>query len=51
MAQRVPGRVPDFMTTSQDDGKIVSLMHRPPLPPGNSKGLRMEYAQSNTTIF
>ena len=26
-------RFPDFMTTAQDGGKIVSLMHRPPLPP------------------
>jgi hypothetical protein len=25
---------PDFMTTAQDDGKVVSLTHRPPLPPG-----------------
>ena len=24
---------PDFMTTAQDDGKVVSLTHRPPLPP------------------
>jgi hypothetical protein len=28
-------RSPDFMTT-QDDGKVVSLKHRPPLPPGNA---------------
>ena len=27
---------PDFMTTAQDGGKIVSLTHRPPLPPGNT---------------
>jgi len=26
---------PDFMKTAQDGGKVVSLMHRPPLPPGN----------------
>jgi len=26
---------PDFMTTAQDGGKVVSLTHRPPLPPGN----------------
>ena len=25
-------RFPDFMTTAQDDGKVVSLTHRPPLP-------------------
>ena len=23
---------PDFMTTAQDDGKVVSLTYRPPLP-------------------
>jgi hypothetical protein len=28
---------PDF-TTSQDGGKVVSLMHRLPLPPGNTPG-------------
>jgi len=26
-------RFPEFMTTAQDGGKVVSLMHRPPLPP------------------
>jgi hypothetical protein len=31
-------RFPDYMTTAQDDGKVVSLMHRPPLPPGNAPG-------------
>ena len=31
-------RFPDYMTTAQDDGKVVSLKHRPPLPPGNSSG-------------
>jgi len=29
---------PDFMTTAQGDGKVVSLTHRPHLPPGNSPG-------------
>jgi len=43
MAQRVPGsyvsqgsrklRFPDFVTTAQDGGKVVTLTHRPPLPP------------------
>ena len=28
-------RFPDFMTTAQDGSKVVSLTHRPPLPPGN----------------
>jgi len=31
-------RFPDFMTTAQDGGKVVSLMHRLPLPPGNTPG-------------
>jgi len=26
-------RFPDFITTGQDGGKVVSLTHRPPLPP------------------
>jgi hypothetical protein len=26
-------RFPAFMTTAQDSGKVVSLTHRPPLPP------------------
>jgi len=26
-------KLPDFMTTAQDGGKVVSLRHRPPLPP------------------
>jgi hypothetical protein len=29
---------PHFMTTAQDGGKVVSLTHRPPLPPGNTPG-------------
>ena len=31
-------RFPDFMTATQDGGKVVSLTHRPPLPPGNARG-------------
>jgi len=31
-------KVPDFMTMAQDGGKVVSLTHRPPLPPGNTPG-------------
>ena len=27
-------RFPDFMTTAHDGGRIVSLTHRPSLPPG-----------------
>jgi len=29
---------PHFMTTAQDGGRVVSLTHRPPLPPGNAPG-------------
>jgi len=29
-------RFPGFMTTAQDGGKVVSLTHRPALPPGNA---------------
>jgi hypothetical protein len=31
-------RFPDFVKTAQDGGKVVSLTHRPPLPPGNNPG-------------
>ena len=31
-------RFPDFMTTAQDGGKVVSLIHRPTLLPGNIPG-------------
>jgi len=31
-------RFPDFMTTTQDSGRIVSLKNRPLLPPGNTPG-------------
>jgi len=29
---------PDFVKTAQDGGKVVSLTHRPHLPPGNTPG-------------
>jgi len=29
---------PDFMITAQYGGKVVSLIHRPPLPTGNTPG-------------
>jgi hypothetical protein len=32
-------RFPDFMTTAQDGGRVVSLTHRPPLPTGNTPGI------------
>ena len=31
-------RFPDYMTTAQDGGKVISLTHRPPLPPENTPG-------------
>jgi hypothetical protein len=31
-------KFPDFMITAQDGGKVVSLTHRRPLPPGNAPG-------------
>jgi len=31
-------RFPDFVTTAQDVGKVVSLKYRPPLPQGNTPG-------------
>jgi len=31
-------RFPDYLTTAQDGGKVVSLTHRPPLLPGNTPG-------------
>ena len=39
-------RFPDFMTTAQDGGKVVSLTHRPPLPPGNATGTYLCYRLS-----
>jgi len=32
-------KFPDFMTTAQDGGNVVSQTHRPPLPPGNTPGI------------
>ena len=34
-------RFPDFVTTAQDGGKVVSLTHRPLLPPGNAPGTHL----------
>jgi hypothetical protein len=38
-------RFPDYMTTAQDDGKVASLTHRPPLPPGNAPGTHLSEAE------
>ena len=47
-------RFPDFMTTAQDGGKVVSLTHRPLLPPGNPPGthfcLRLSRPQGHSAI-
>jgi len=39
-------RFPDFVTTAQDDGKVVSLKHRPPLPPWDAPGTHFCYRLS-----
>ena len=39
-------RFPHFMTTAQDGGKVVSLTHRLPLPPGNAPGTHFCYRLS-----
>jgi len=31
-------RFPYYMSTAQNGDKVVSLRHRPPLPPGNAPG-------------
>ena len=45
-------RLPDYMTTAQEGGKIVSLTHRPPLPPGNDGfgGLVVSMLASGTRV-
>jgi len=39
-------RFPDFVTTAQDGGKVVSLTHRAPLPAGNAPGTYFCYSLS-----
>jgi hypothetical protein len=34
-------KFPDFLTTAQDGGKVVSLTHRPYLPPRNPPGTHL----------
>ena len=47
-------KFPDFMTTAQGGGKVVSVTHRPHLHPGNSPGthfcLRMSRHQGHSAI-
>jgi hypothetical protein len=48
-------KFPDFLTTAQDGGKVVSPTHRPHLPPGNSPGThfgqRPSRPQGHSTII
>jgi len=34
-------RFPDYMTTAQDGGRVVSFTHRPPLASGNNPGTHL----------
>jgi len=34
-------RLPDYVTTALDGGKVDSLTNRPPLPPGNTPGTHL----------
>ena len=39
-------RFPHLVTTAQDSGKVVTLTHRPPLPPGDAPGTHFCYRLS-----
>ena len=41
-------KFPDLITTAQDGGKVVSLTHRPLLPPGNAPGTHLCYGLSRS---
>jgi len=47
-------RFPDFVTTAQDGGKVVSLTYRPPLSSGNDPGThfcwRLSPSQGHSAI-
>jgi hypothetical protein len=47
-------KFPNYMTTTQGGGKVVSLTHRPPLPPGNVPGThfcqRLSRTQGHSAI-
>jgi len=34
-------RFPDFVTTAQGGGKVITHTHRQPLPPGNAPGTHL----------
>ena len=38
VAQRVPGGLGSKISMTFEGGEVVSLTHRPPLPPGNVPG-------------
>jgi hypothetical protein len=42
-------RFPDFMTKAQNGGKVFSLTHRPPLPPGNTPGTHFCSSSSSSS--
>jgi len=44
-------RFPDFVTSAQEGGKVVSLTHRPHLPPGNPPGTHFCYRLSRPQGF
>ena len=39
-------RFPNFVTTAQNGGKVVSITHRPPLTPGNTPSTFLLEAES-----
>ena len=41
-------RFPDYVTKAQNSGKVVSLTHRPFLPPGNTPGTHFCYRLSRS---
>jgi hypothetical protein len=42
---------PDLMTAAQDGGKVVSLTHLLPLPPGNTPGTHFRLVQLVNKIY
>jgi len=43
-------RFPDYLTTAQGGGKVVSLTHRPPLPLGNAPGTHRGCVDSRVIV-
>ena len=48
VAQKVPGGLGSqtSMTSAHEGGEVVSLTHRPPLPPGNVPGTHFHWGLS-----